>query len=216
MYIFQKLFNPTGQKFYSLFNEVAENLKQMGQVYATAAYDNGHMLHTYFSQLETLEEANDMVTHKLFVELGRNFITPFDREDIHFLATGLDDIADYIWASIKLMKNYAIGQGDRTMQQFADQCHKAIKLIATAVQQLKDKKQLSSLALHCMEAKKIVYESDAMIDTAISSLFTAYDGADADTVLLIKKMDHYEVMQTLLEKCGDAINTIESVIIKYG
>ena len=50
------------------------------------------------TKLEDLEHANDELTHNLFTELGRNFITPFDREDIHYLATSLDDIADYIYA----------------------------------------------------------------------------------------------------------------------
>jgi len=48
-----------------------------------------------------MEHVNDDYTHKIFTELGKNFITPFDREDIHYLATALDDIADYIYASAK-------------------------------------------------------------------------------------------------------------------
>ena len=50
------------------------------------------------SQVEDQEHVNDDFTHKIFTELGRNFITPFDREDIHYLASALDDIADYIYA----------------------------------------------------------------------------------------------------------------------
>jgi uncharacterized protein Yka (UPF0111/DUF47 family) len=53
------------------------------------------------NQIEDLEHANDELTHNIFTELGRNFITPFDREDIHYLATSLDDIADTIYAAAK-------------------------------------------------------------------------------------------------------------------
>jgi uncharacterized protein Yka (UPF0111/DUF47 family) len=52
-------------------------------------------------QIEDLEHKNDDLTHKIFTELSRNFITPFDREDIHYLASAMDDVADYIFASAK-------------------------------------------------------------------------------------------------------------------
>ena len=58
------------------------------------------------AQIENLEHKNDDLTHTIFTELGRNFITPFDREDIHYLATSLDDIADYIYASAKKINFY--------------------------------------------------------------------------------------------------------------
>lgn len=69
---------------------------------------------------EDLEHANDELTHNIFTELGRNFITPFDREDIHYLATSLDDIADYIYAAGKKINFYHVNPNDTGMQKFAE------------------------------------------------------------------------------------------------
>ena len=85
-----------------MFEEVAVTVRSMGAVLKQLVnepdFDKRAAL---TSQLEDLEHLNDDHTHKIFTELGRNFITPFDREDIHTLASALDDIADYIYSSAK-------------------------------------------------------------------------------------------------------------------
>ncbi|RZJ77573.1 MAG: DUF47 family protein, partial [Chryseobacterium sp.] len=99
---FLKFFAPKNQIFFELFEQIAENVKEMGaimkKVVAETDFDKRG---SYIKQIEDFEHANDELTHSVFTELGRNFITPFDREDIHYLATSLDDIADYIYASAK-------------------------------------------------------------------------------------------------------------------
>ncbi|MEI9913053.1 MAG: DUF47 family protein [Bacteroidota bacterium] len=99
---FLKIFMPKNRIFFELFEQVADNCAKMGSVLkdmvAEPDFDKRAAL---ISQIEDLEHANDELTHSIFTELGRNFITPFDREDIHYLASSLDDIADYIYASAK-------------------------------------------------------------------------------------------------------------------
>ena len=93
MNIFAKLLAPKNKVFYELFEKSADNVRQMGvlltQVVAESDFDKRQ---TLISKMEDVEHANDELTHSLFTELGRNFITPFDREDIHYLATSLDDV----------------------------------------------------------------------------------------------------------------------------
>src|SRR6218665_1481371 len=93
-----KIFLPKDRVFYSLFEEVSENLKNMATIFKDAVQEtNIAKRNAAIKQLEDLEHKNDDATHRIFLELGQNFITPFDREDIHYLATSLDDVADYIW-----------------------------------------------------------------------------------------------------------------------
>src|SRR3982751_6037196 len=100
MNIFAKLLAPKNKVFYELFEKSADNVKQMGlllsQAVREADFDRRQNLIT---KMEDVEHANDELTHNLFTELGRNFITPFDREDIHYLASALDDVADFVFAS---------------------------------------------------------------------------------------------------------------------
>src|SRR5688572_18955906 len=106
---FVKIFMPKDRVFYGLFEEVTSTLIEMGDIFKIAVSESDPDKRTsYLKQLEDLEHKNDETTHRIFIELGQNFITPFDREDIHYLAAALDDIADYIWGSAKRIHNYGI------------------------------------------------------------------------------------------------------------
>ncbi|MBD0375934.1 MAG: DUF47 family protein, partial [Flavisolibacter sp.] len=101
----KKLFSPKDKVFYGLFEEVANNGHIMAQKLAALINEEDFNTRaTLIGPIEDLEHANDELTHRIFTELGRNFITPFDREDIHSLASALDDIADYIYGCAKKIK----------------------------------------------------------------------------------------------------------------
>jgi len=94
-----KFFLPKDRVFYQLFENVAEELVKMGNKLKEVVNEPDYELRAkLIKEVEDMEHVNDEYTHKIFTELGKNFITPFDREDIHYLATSLDDIADYIYA----------------------------------------------------------------------------------------------------------------------
>ena len=88
------------------------------------------------SKLEDLEHLNDDHTHKLFTELGRNFITPFDREDIHTLASALDDIADYIYSSAKKIIFYRVNPNDPGIQKMVELIEQGTIHVQSAVVEL--------------------------------------------------------------------------------
>ncbi|MDP1971534.1 MAG: DUF47 family protein, partial [Sediminibacterium sp.] len=112
---------PKNKLFYELFEDVAEKAHEMGiklkEMVSEADQDKRRAI---LALIEDLEHKNDDNTHKIFTELGRNFITPFDREDIHYLATALDDIADYIFASAKKINFYSVNPNDTGIQKMAD------------------------------------------------------------------------------------------------
>jgi predicted phosphate transport protein (TIGR00153 family) len=70
-----------------------------------------------FKQIDKLENKGDELTHQIYLELGKNFITPFDREDIHSLATAIDDVADYIQGSANRMLLYNIDEYTESYQK---------------------------------------------------------------------------------------------------
>src|ERR1700753_1887014 len=129
-----QLFMPKDKVFYSLFEEVADSVARMGEllkdVVAEPDYDKRAAL---ISQLEDQEHVNDDLTHKIFTELGRNFITPFDREDIHYLASALDDICDYIYATAKKINFYKVNPNDTGIQKMADLIEEGAEPIKNAV-----------------------------------------------------------------------------------
>src|SRR3954468_6055913 len=141
-----KIFMPKDKVFYSLFEDVAENVSKMGnslkQVVSEPDFDRRAAL---ISRIEDLEHVNDDLTHRIFTELGRNFITPFDREDIHYLASALDDIADYIFACSKKINFYKVNPNDTGIKKLADLISFGAIEIRIAVHGLRDMKNLRQM-----------------------------------------------------------------------
>jgi predicted phosphate transport protein (TIGR00153 family) len=161
--------------------------------------------------LEDLEHKNDETTHRIFIELGRNFITPFDREDIHYLATSLDDIADYIWGGAKRIVNYQIDDQYNTLPAFAEIIDKSIQEINKSVFALRDMKDLRAVTAACVIINSLENNADDLLDSTLMKLFSTQITA----VELIKQKDIYQMLETVTDKCEDAANVIESIIIKY-
>ena len=100
-----RIFVPKNKIFYDLFEDVVITVNEMADLLKMVGHETDFDKRgSLIKKVEDLEHKNDEHTHLIFTELGRNFITPFDREDIHYLATALDDICDYIYASAKKIK----------------------------------------------------------------------------------------------------------------
>src|SRR6201994_2435523 len=107
--IFQ-YFVPKDKKiFFPLFEQAANNVVVMSGVLVEAVNsDDFTTREELFKQIDKLENKGDEITHQIYLELGKNFITPFDREDIHSLATAIDDVADNIQGAANRMLLYRI------------------------------------------------------------------------------------------------------------
>jgi len=209
---FLKFFMPKDRIFYGLFEEVADVLIEMSSVFTAAINERDTAKkESLLKGLEDLEHKNDEITHRIFIELGRNFITPFDREDIHALATSLDDIADFLWGAAKRINNYSIHDGDQMTGAFADVISRSVNALSKAVRELRDMKDLRSITESCVKINSLENEADELLDKAMMHLFSA----SIDPVELIKKKDLYEMLEIVTDKCEDAANVIESIIIKY-
>src|ERR1700730_13304778 len=207
-----KIFMPKDRAFYSLFEEVAENVAKMGsmlkQVVSEPDFDKRAAL---ISRIEDLEHVNDDLTHRIFTELGRNFITPFDREDIHYLASALDDICDYIFASAKKINFYKVNPNDTGIQKMADLILQASEQIQNAVKELRNMRDMRKITDALVKVNSIENQADDIFDLSIERLFEQ----EPDAKEVIKKREIYQAMEIATDKCEDATNVIESIIIKY-
>lgn len=207
-----KIFMPKDRVFYSLFEEVAGNVKKMGntlkQVVSEPDFDKRAAL---ISKVEDLEHVNDELTHRIFTELGRNFITPFDREDIHYLASALDDICDYIFASAKKINFYKVNPNDNGIQKLSDLIDQGCEHIHNAIFELRDRRNMRQLTEALVKVNSIENQADDVFDMSIDRLFEI----EQDAKEVIKKREIYQVMEIVTDKCEDAANVIESIIIKY-
>ena len=207
-----KFFLPKDKIFYSLFEEVANTLLEMGGKFKSAIQEPDITKRdALLREIGNYEHRNDDITHKIFVELGLNFITPFDREDIHYLATSLDDIADYTWGASKRIVNYGIDDEYNTLPAFAEIIYKSITAIHTCVHSLRNMKDLKSITDSCILINSLENAADDLLDSTMMKLFSS----NISAVELIKQKDIYQMLETVTDKCEDAANVIESIIIKY-
>jgi len=209
---FLKIFMPKNKIFYELFEKAADNVAKMGSllrnVVGESDFDKRGSL---IIQVEDLEHANDEITHNIFTELGRNFITPFDREDIHYLATSLDDVADYIYAAAKKINFYRVNPNDPGMHKFSELIEEGAQQVKVAVGELRNMKNMRNITEALVKINSIENQADDILDFSIDRLFNT----EADAKEVIKKRDIYQVMEIVTDKCEDVSNVIESIIIKY-
>lgn len=209
---FLKLFLPKDKVFFQLFESVAETVMKMGSrlkdvVTETDFERRGNVI----KDIEDMEHVNDDYTHRIFTELGRNFITPFDREDIHSLANALDDVSDYIYAAAKKINFYKVDPKDEGIQKMAELIQNACVEVKKAVGELRNMKNLRSITDAMVAINSIENQADDVFDMSIERLFAM----EPDAKEVIKKREIYQVMEIVTDKCEDAANVIESIIIKY-
>lgn len=207
-----KFFLPKDKIFYSLFEQASQNLEAIaGKLVIVVNEADFNKRAVTIKEMEDLEHQNDELTHQMFVELGRNFITPFDREDIHSLATSLDDIADHIYATAKKINFYKVDPNDQGIQKMADAINDAVLAVNAAVKELRNLKNTQKIVECVIKINSIENQADDIFDLSIEKLFDS----DIDAKDLIKKREIYQIMEVATDKCEDAGNVIESIVVKY-
>lgn len=213
MSVLTKIFKPSGRKFYVLFDEVAGNLSTMSMLFIELlSTEESAKRKKLLDEIERMENKNDNVSHDLFVELVRNYITPFDREDIHTLVSSLDDIADYIWGTSKQMYLFNIHMHDNTSKNVATELLSFSKNLSSAITGLQSRQSLKELTTTLADLRKHTSKIDHFISEGRNGILTT---KSEDTIEIIKLSDHYSMLQQLNDKCSEVTNVLENTIIKY-
>ncbi len=207
-----KIFLPKDRIFYQLFESVSGVLVKMGEALKDVVNEpDFEKRGALIKKIEDMEHVNDDYTHQIFTELSRNFITPFDREDIHALATSLDDIADYIYASAKKINFYRVNPNDIGIQKMADLIALGCVQVHKAVTEIRNMKNMRQITDALVAINSIENQGDDIFDMSIERLFAT----ESDAKEVIKKREIYQIMEVVTDKCEDAANVIESIVIKY-
>lgn len=204
-----KAFQPKDKVFSVLFEQVADNLVEMSDFFQNGIKNFDANDESFLKKIHDYEHKNDDLTHQVYVELGKNFITPFDREDIHSLATKLDDIADYIYAStryIYLMKS----PKNKSYEEFAMLIHKACLEIKTAIINLKDFQNLEAVKEACIRINSIENIADDVQSAALIKLFES-----DDPIYIIKIQKVLDYLEEVTDKAEDVASVLNGIIIKY-
>jgi predicted phosphate transport protein (TIGR00153 family) len=131
-------FSPKDKLFQPLFEQAGSNLvKISGALVDTVTSKDQIKRREHIKEVEKLEQTGDDITHAIFLGLGKTFITPFDREDIHALVSALDDIADYIYAAGINIDLYNIKTINKAMINLAQLLFEMCTDLESAIKDLK-------------------------------------------------------------------------------
>jgi uncharacterized protein len=206
------VFLPKDKVFYNLFEQTGRNVSDIGEKLKEFVNEVDPIkrarIHT---EMEDLEHRNDEVTHQIFQELGKNFITPFDREDIHYLATAMDDVVDYIYASVKKIHFHEVDSNDDGIKKLADVICEGAKEVSKLIMQLRELKRPEKIMEAIVRINSLENHADKIFDSCIKELFDN----ENDFKNLIRRREVYTVMEVATDKFEDVANVIETIIVKY-
>ncbi len=204
-----KAFQPKDRVFYVLFEQVADTLVAMSKTFHEGIVEFDQNDDSMMKAISDFEHKNDELTHQIYVELGQNFITPFDREDISLLASGLDDIADYIFATAKYIYLYKTPE-TKEYAEFAQLIYKACLEIQNALHNLNGFKNVAAIKESCIKINSIENIADDLQTTALVKLFETND-----PIRIIKVNTVLDYLEEVTDKAEDVANILENIIIKY-
>lgn len=161
-------------------------------------------------EVEELEHRGDEITHQIYSDLSSTFITPFDREDIHQLASKLDDILDYFRGAATRIALYRVEQITPEMERLAVMLEESVAHLHRAIPLLRDLRQADAIRESLVRIHSTENEADDLFERAIAALFDEC----TDPVLLIKTKEILVSLETATDRCEDAANVIESIIVK--
>jgi uncharacterized protein len=199
---------PREEHFFELFNDLSGCLTQgASQLHALLKDVESAQIEVQVQRLKDIEHQGDEITHNLLTKLNRTFITPLDREDIHRLASALDDVLDYVYSSGERLVMCDI----RTFSQPAAEIASIIGLqcaqISSALGSLDNHEHVLAC---CREINRLEKDADRVYRSAVASLFKQ----ERDAINLIKMKELFEFLETATDKAKDAGNVLESVVLK--
>lgn len=212
MSFLRQIFLPADNKFYALLDKVTANLKKMSDIFLAATTGNTEIREQSIKHLQELVDTNRIITRKLLTMVSGSLVTPIDREDIHYLASGLNDVTTHTLVVAKHIRSRQIDIHSKINNTVLQNIITIIALLNECLRNLKFKNSFPEISIKLQGMKKVVHESDDMIDDATFRVLKK-ELAVSD---LIKQTDHFDTMQFLLEKYSSLINTLEGIVLKYG
>ena len=203
-------FMPQDEDFFELFERAAGNAHEGAGLFIELLeqFDN---LEQRAKRIKDIEHAGDKITHEVIDRLNRTFITPIDREDIHELATRIDDIIDLIDTCVNRMVIYKVRQSTPEALDLARCLHHATGLIVTAVGLLRDMKDGKRINEKCIAIQTQENEADRIMQTALANLFAN----SRDPIEIIKWKDLYEEIESATDRCEDVANVLDQIVLKH-
>ena len=205
----KELLIPKDTIFFDLFERQAEIVKEAAHQLITLTEDFTNVKEKRHA-IEMLEHKGDQITHDIYEQLNRTFITPLDPEEISRLASTLDEVLDYIDGSAEKMFYYNIESTDSHMIELAKLIYMSTSEIESAVKGIRSIKDPHYIEERCIEVNRLENLADDVLAHAVTDLFKT-----TDAITIIKLKDIYEHLEIATDNCEDVANTLSDIAIRH-
>jgi uncharacterized protein len=198
---------PREVRFFDLFDQQSQHIVRAAALLHELVH-NFADARAKVHQIKEVEHEGDLVTHEIVKRLNTTFITPIDREDIHALATRLDDVLDYIEAASERLVVYRIKEPTSASRAMAEVIVKTVTSMDRAIKCLRTMDP--GFHEHAVEVNRLENAADNLLRDSLAALFEE----QGDPIEVIKWKEIYETMEVVTDRCEDVANVIEGIILK--
>jgi len=159
--------------------------------------------------MHEFEQEGDILTHDIMKELNKTFLTPIDREDIHALASRIDDVLDLMWGAVDRMTVYKLDKPTSEALAIAEDLQMTAGILRKVIHELRTK-NYSHVQEHCIEINRIENRIDRLYRDALGKLLNGPN----DPVQIIKWKDIYQLLEDASDRAEDIANILEGIVLK--
>jgi len=201
---------PRDTSFFDLFDQLSAKVLDASRL-LEQMLERWDRLDQRVREMKDIEHECDDITHRTFDKLNSTFITPLEREDIHELASRLDDIVDHIDSTTSRLVLYGVKKPTDEAKLLAQVLTRTCVEVQKAVKGLRNLKDPELLSRTSVEINRLENESDDILRLALKRLFEQ----PTDVLEVIKLKEIYEKLESAVDRCEDVANVIQAVVLRH-
>ncbi len=200
---------PREEQFFGLFNDAAGYVVEAAEVLQELVNDLPGAA-AKAARAVDIEHKCDSILHEVLTRLNNTFITPLDREDIHTLIAGLDDIVDFTEATCDRLTLYGVEKVTEESVELADVLVRAAKQVQEAVSHLNDLRHIRKVLDPCVRVNDFENEGDRINRRALQRVF----GGEMQPLDALKWREIYDHFEAAIDRCEYVAHLLESIVVK--
>lgn len=203
-------FFPREIDFFEIFDKAVANLTRATAL-LVELLENFNDIERKAKEIYEVEQEGDILTHDIMRNLNKTFITPIDREDIHALASRIDDVLDLLWGAVDRLMVFDIKEPTKAAIHLAKDLQVTTTVMQKALRELRAK-DYGHVQEHCIEINRMENRIDRTFRDALGALFEDFS---EDPLLVIKWKDVYQHLEDAADRCEDVANILEGIVLKH-
>lgn len=201
---------PRQTNFFDFFEKHAAITVEAGAELAKLTHDNAN-IDEIARRIKQLEHQADEVTHACMEMLHKTFITPIDRNDIHRIASKLDDITDYIDAVARQMDLFEIDTVPESVKEAVIVVHQATQAVERAVKGLRNMRNPTAILGECVRINELENQADRIKASSVAKLFRE----ETNAIVVFKWNQIFQALENVTDACEDLANVVEGVVLEH-